>query len=94
MKTEHRALIHWSQRQQEIGLPEIAETTDPAWFEGEEGWSLVCRFASPPAKQGNPSEAVVNYLFENAPHEQLSPGAVLQLFERDTMQCAQVEIVS
>jgi hypothetical protein len=98
MTMEHRALIHWSPRQIERGLPAITRTIDPAWLEGatprvDEGWSLVCSFDSPPAHQGSPSKARVHFLVDAAPHNRLRAGAQLQLFERATQELARVEIL-
>jgi hypothetical protein len=93
----HRAPIRWSAAQQGKGLPIFAHTTDPTWLFDEipkqdEGWSLMCDFATPPALQGNPSIAHVRYLMPNAPHR-LIPGLRLRLFERGTGQFADVEIL-
>ncbi len=98
MTTEHRARITWSAEQVRRGLPEIMETIDPAWFEGTtpkkgDGWSLVCRFDSPPIQQGNPSTARVRFMVDDAPHGRLGQGARLQLFERGTGELAVVEVL-
>ena len=98
---EHQALIHWSARQIERGLPTVTESTDPAWLEGatprvDDGWSLVCRFDSTPAQQGSPSAARVHFLVDAAPHEYLRAGAQLrlyELYERATSELARVEIL-
>lgn len=81
-----------------LGLPTIAQTTDPAWFEGtssklDDGWSLVCDFDQAPQFQGNPSLATVSFLMPGAPHDRLQPGTKLHLFERATQQLALVEII-
>jgi hypothetical protein len=94
MSTEHLARITWSHEQVRRGLPAFTRTTDPAWFETpEEGWSLVCQFHASPREQGSPSVARVAFLTENAPHDRLTPGTKLNLFERSTRQLATVEIV-
>jgi hypothetical protein len=99
MANEHRALIHWSATQVHRGLPDATELIDPAWLEGtlprvDEGWSLVCRFESSPATQGNPSVAWVHFMMPAAPHDALRPGMSLHLFERGTAREARVEILS
>ena len=98
MSIEHRALIQWSSAQVQHGLPDVEGTIDPAWLDGvtprvDEGWSLVCSFDSPPARQGNPSAARVRFLVEEAPHHRLRAGTRLQLYERATNALAQVEIL-
>jgi hypothetical protein len=47
-------------------------------------WSVVCRFPVPPAEQGNPSVARVQFLVAEAPHEWLTPGARFELWEGPT----------
>lgn len=94
----HAASIRWSSSQERLGLPDEVMVVDPAWLAGEvpkrdASWSLVCEFAATPRRQGNPSLAQVRYLFPEAPHEQLAPGAKLQLFERGTTGVAHVEII-
>ena len=96
--TEHPARITWSSEQVRLGLPAIASSTDPVWLDTDsarssEGWSLVCRFEAPPLQQGNPSIAQVRFMMAGAPHEQLSPGVTLRMFERATGQLATVEIL-
>ena len=96
--TEHQAQITWSGEQVRKGLPDIKETIDPSWLGSTvpptaEGWSLSCRFDSPPSKQGNPSVGYVRFLVPEAPHAQLKPGAVLRLFERATLTYATVAIL-
>ena len=98
MSIQHRALIHWSPQQLQQGLPATVETIDPAWLDDatprvDEGWSLVCFFDSPPARQGSPSLARVRFLVDEAPHDRLHPGARLRLIERATQALAQVEIL-
>ena len=93
MMKEHRARITWSDGQVRHGLPRLRESTDPAWFDGGETWSLRCRFDRAPTQQGNPSEAHISFLVEEAPHERLVPGAVLHLFERATSGHASVEVL-
>jgi hypothetical protein len=95
---EHKAQIQWSSTLISHGLPDITETIDPAWFEypdgaESEGWSLVCAFASPPSAQGSPSVAQVHFMVPGAPHDRLSPGTVLYLFERRTARYATVTIL-
>jgi hypothetical protein len=91
---EHRARVTWSEAQVRHGLPRTRESTDPAWFTaGEEAWSLRCRFETSPAQQGNPSEARISFLMDEAPHERLVPGAILHLFERATTSHAMVEVL-
>lgn len=56
----------------------MSETTDPSWFEGilgtdADGWSLACRFDSPPRFQGNRSIVRVRFMMETAPHDRLAP---------------------
>jgi hypothetical protein len=93
----HHASIRWSPEQQRQGLPNITQTADPAWHADErpvhdEGWTLLCDFATSPTVQGNPSVARVRYLMPNAPHR-LVRGLHLRLFERGTGQFADVEIL-
>jgi hypothetical protein len=98
MSREHEARIYWSDVQVERGLPAFDRTIDPAWFTApgrgsDEGWSLMCEFAAPPALQGSPSVARVKFMVDQAPHERLVPGTRLELLERGTLQRAQVEIL-
>ena len=98
MHRKHKAVVTWSASQLHKGLPEISELTDPAWMTtpqapDSEGWSVTCEFSSSPCEQGNPSQALVAFLVDDAPHDLLVPGAVLRLFERDTADFAQVEIL-
>ena len=94
MPNEHLARISWSEEQIRRGLPVFTRTTDPAWFETpDEGLTLVCRFHASPREQGSPSVAQVAFLTEESPHERLTRGARLYLFERSTRQLARVEIV-
>ena len=98
MTPERRARITWSPEPVAHGLPIWHCTIDPAWFEadppGSEGWSLKCRFEAAPAEQGNPTLAWVAFLVEDAPHERLTPGARLRLFERNAAgSYAHVEVV-
>jgi hypothetical protein len=52
------------------------------------------RFDRPPSEQGNPSEALVKFMVDGAPHEVLRPGVLLKLFERETRRFgATVEIL-
>ena len=91
---EHRARITWSDAHVRQGLPRLRESVDPAWFAaGEEAWSLRCRFDRAPAQQGNPSEARISFVMPEAPHERLTPGAILSLFERATTAHASVEVL-
>ena len=94
-KREHRALITWSDELVARGLPAIRETVDPIQFRDSygDGWSLRCRFDKPPNEQGNPSEARVSFLMDNAPHEHLRTGARFPLFERFTGRWIVVEIL-
>src|SRR5688572_26529641 len=99
MVTEHPARITWSAEQVRLGLLAGLRTTDPAWVaevvpRHADAWSLVCEFEVPPREQGNPSSARVRFLFPDAPHDYLRPGARLQLFEPATGQVAQVEILA
>jgi hypothetical protein len=96
----HKARITWTAEHVTLSLPAVTEMIDPVWFvlDGEagleeEGWSLVVRFERSPAEQGNPSEAEVTFLVEDAPHERLTPGGQLKLFERGTRGLASVEIL-
>ena len=94
----HTARIHWSPELIKLGLPEFAQTIDPAWFTDardsyKEGWSLVCDFDVAPARQGSPSTARVRFFVEQAPHDRLRPGVSLWMFERATQKHARVEIV-
>ena len=92
--SDHLARITWSEEQVRRGLPAFTRTTDPAWFESpDEGWTLVCRFHASPREQGSPSVAQVAFVTENAPHDRLTPGTKLHLFERSTRQLASVEII-
>ena len=98
MATERLARITWSAEQVRVGLPAEKQTVDPSWFGDEartdsEGWSLICRFDSPPSKQGSPSTAHVRFLVDDAPHGRLRPGTILHLFERGTRGMATVEIL-
>ncbi len=98
MTHEHNAHVTWSAEQMRRGLPAFTETIDPAWFEGaepqaEEGWSLVCHFTIPPSVQGNPSQALVRFMVDHAPHDRLGRGCTLRLFERSTKEFAMVAIV-
>lgn len=98
LRSEHRARIVWSDSQVLQGLPTLSETIDPSWFEGDleigaDGWSLVCRFDSPPSQQGNPSTARISFMVEDAPHERLRAGTRLRLFERKTGTYALVEVL-
>jgi hypothetical protein len=98
MSAAHRAKIAWSQQQIERGLPPLLELVDPAWFLGTDpssdaSWSLRCQFDVAPSRQGNPSDARVQFLVDAAPHERLKPGVVLELFERSTQARARVEII-
>jgi hypothetical protein len=98
MSPSYQARITWSDEQAQLGLPDQLETIDPAWTSDavprvDEGWSLVCRFASPPSRQGNPSLAEVAFLVAEAP-KVLTPGALLKLYERGTGKYARVEILS
>ena len=58
-----------------------------------DGWSLVYRFDKAPVEQGNPSEALVEFMMPNAPTDELKPGARLKLFERETGTYADVVIL-
>src|SRR5262245_48054482 len=98
MPSEHHARITWSEQQVGLGLPAIAQMTDPSFFTepgsaSEEGWSLICRFDSPPSSQGNPSLATIQFLVNEAPEHRLKPGVTLMLFERGTGKYAVVEIL-
>ena len=98
MPREHQARITWSAAQVAHGLPANAQTIDPSWFAGDtpqpiDGWSLICRFESPPSDQGNPSAAHVCFYVPEAPHERLKPGISLRLFERATQAYATVDIL-
>lgn len=94
MATEHLARIFWSEEQARRGLPAFTRTVDPAWFESpDEGLSLVCRFHASPREQGTPSVAHVSFSTPDAPHDRLTAGARLHLFERSTRQLARVEII-
>jgi hypothetical protein len=98
MTKTHRALIHWSVEQVTQGFPRFHRTIDPAWLPEArpplgDGWSLVCDFESSPSVQGSPSMAQVQFMVDEAPHDRLRPGIMLQLFERPTRRYAQVEIL-
>jgi hypothetical protein len=98
MQREHRARITWSSAQQRLGLPTKQRGCDPSWFDGVspdkgDSWSLLFRFDTPPQEQGNPSEAYVRFLVDEAPHAQLTEGTLLWLFERATSKAARVEIL-
>ena len=98
MASAHSARIFWSADLHERGLPAIAQTIDPAWFEDaqpgqDDGWSLVCDFERPPSAQGDPSTARVRLLVAEAPHDRLRPGVRLRLVERATQRYATVEIL-
>ena len=98
MTTEHTARITWSSEQVRLGLPSVTSSIDPVWLNDDgarstEGWSLICAFGAPPIEQGNPSLARVRFMMDGAPHESLSPGTVLRMFERATGQLASVEIL-
>lgn len=77
------------------GLPASDRIVNPAWFleASEEAWSLACRFDTSPLLQGNPSEASVQFLLDDAPHDRLRVGVVMCLFERMTRGHATVEIL-
>ena len=95
---EHLARVSWSTDLVRLGLPAETETIDPAWFfeaagQESEGWSLICRFDLAPVEQGSPSTAWVRFMAEDAPHERLTPGALLRLFERGSQKFARVEIL-
>jgi hypothetical protein len=97
-RVSHRARITWSAAHLNCGLPACTETTDPSWLldatpSVDAGWSLVCLFHQSPRDQGNPSEARVHFLVDDAPHHILKPGASLRLFERATKDFATVEIL-
>jgi len=94
-RIDHDARIHWSPEQLRLGLPNTLESVDPAWFpdDASEGWSLVCRFSSPPSEQGSPSTATIRFLVDDAPHRRLRPGVVLRLFERASQRHAIVEVL-
>ena len=100
MPREHRARITWSAAHEAHGLPTVVRMIDPAWPPGVavgagpgDVWSLLCQFDRPPAEQGSPSLGVVRFWMDEAPHDTLRPGAVLQLFERATGTYARVEIL-
>jgi hypothetical protein len=97
MPNAHPARITWSAEYVRRGLPDVEQTIDPAWFEGDarerEGWSLRCHFDPTPRVQGNPSQASVRFHVEGAPHERLVPGTILSMFERGTGQFARVEVL-
>ena len=98
MRRVHTARIHWSPEHISRGLPTFARTADPAWLSParpreDEGWTLLCEFDSPPSEQGSPSLARVEFGMDAAPHDRLTPGASLQLFERATLKLARVEIL-
>lgn len=98
MPQERLARITWSSQRVRLGLPAAYETMDAAWFgseptHGEEGWSLVCRYDEPPRIQGNPTRAWVRFAAAAAPHERLTAGTILRLFEPGTGQTALVEIL-
>ena len=98
MSQIHDARIYWSDAHVARGLPSVDRSIDPAWFVepgrgSEEGWSLKYEFSVPPAVQGTPSMARVEFMMPNAPHERLRPGVWLEVFERATQQHARVEIL-
>ena len=57
------------------------------------GGRSICEFDSPPSEQGDPSTARVQFAMEAAPHDRLTPGALLQMFEPATLKHARVEIL-
>ena len=73
-----------------IGIGRFEED-GPAWPDG--AWSIVCRFAEPPAEQGSPSVARVRFMVDAAPHERLVPGRRFGLYE-GRRQVAEVELVT
>jgi hypothetical protein len=94
----HRALIRWSPEQERLGLPSSMRGIDPAWISPtkpvqDDGWSLVYEFDRAPMEQGNPSAAYVHFPIDDAPHEQLVAGTILQLFEPATRRYATIEIL-
>jgi hypothetical protein len=98
MSREHHAEIRWTADLVETGLPTQLTITAPAWFWDDqprttEGWSLVCRFDSPPRDERIPSRAQVQFLMDSAPHDRLTPGTLLRLFESTTRQYATVEVL-
>jgi hypothetical protein len=97
MHREHRARIFWSAEQMRLGLPTALEGTDPAWVSPDpsesNAWSLRFRFSASPVDLGSPTEAIVSFLLEDAPHHALLPGSTLRLFERGTRMWALVEIL-
>lgn len=99
MPAEHRANITWSQALADRGLPDAGDLTAPAWIDPDspeeaEGHDLVCRFATSPREQGNPSAATVHFSADDGPHDRLVTGAVLRLQEPDTGQYASVSILA
>jgi hypothetical protein len=93
MTSEFRAFIRWSPEQECLGLPNVQQSIDPAWFDLDEGgWSVAYRFDVPPSQQGNPSVAFVRFMMPTAPHERVLPGATLFLFERATHQYATLTV--
>ena len=95
---EHRARIEWSADLILAGLPKFTNTVAPAWFWEDQpksghGWSLSCRFERPPHEQGNPTLAYVRFAIDSAPHQRLSVGSALRLFEPVTRNFAYVEIL-
>jgi len=95
MAAEHSVRIHWSDAQQQAGLPDVDRTIDPAWqLSGGEGWSLIIRFERTPKLQGNPSTGFAHFVIpEDAPTEWLKAGTVLHFFERNTGKSARLEVL-
>ena len=80
--TDHPARITWSPERIAAGLFAGTRLVTPAWFaeapaSDEEGWSLVCTFEFAPSGQGSPSAATVQFLADDAPHDQLRAGTRL-----------------
>jgi hypothetical protein len=95
MAAEHLVRIHWSDAQQQSGLPDVDRTIDPAWqMPGGDGWSLIIRFERTPKVQGNPSTGFAQFLVaDQAPTGWLQAGTVLHLFERNTGKSARLEVL-
>jgi len=80
--TTHSASITWSAERIRRGLWTAHQRVVPAWFApDEDGWSLLCEFERPPSEQGSPSFARVSLCVNAAPHERLTRGTRLALFD-------------
>lgn len=87
----HSALVHWlsAKERGRTGLPATFRYVGIARF-AEDGphddaWSVELRFHQPPPEgSSDVSEAKVQFLFETAPQERLSPGVRFGVYEGQT----------